>query len=78
VSRCGARCAHLAAASITSALTFGVTLTVAELATAIPYIGGLGSIARADVSLVSEVGLLVAFNLIYHAPPVALVLAWRR
>jgi cytochrome c biogenesis protein CcdA len=65
-------------ASATRAVSFGITMTVVECLTAIPYIGGLGSIERARVPFVAELVLLGIFNVIYHLPPVALVLAWRR
>jgi uncharacterized membrane protein YeiB len=60
------------------ALSFGVTLTLLECLVAIPYIGGLGSIERAHVPIAAEGVLLVVFNVIYHLPPIALVVVWRR
>jgi cytochrome c biogenesis protein CcdA len=55
---------------------YGVTMTLIECLTAIPYIAGLGSVEQSSAPLL--VGLLVLYNAIYHAPPIVLILAWRR
>jgi uncharacterized membrane protein YfcA len=65
-------------ASAGRALSFGTSLTLLECLVAIPYIGGLGSIERARVPVPAELALLTLFNLIYHLPPIALVVVWRR
>jgi cytochrome c biogenesis protein CcdA len=65
-------------ATAARAFRYGVTLTLIECLTAIPYIGGLGSIERGRVSPVAQLVLVGLFNVIYHAPPLALVLLWRR
>jgi cytochrome c biogenesis protein CcdA len=57
---------------------FGVTLTAIDLLTAIPYVGGLSSIAGGRLSVVAELALLAMYNVIYIAPPLALVLVLRR
>jgi cytochrome c biogenesis protein CcdA len=64
--------------SAARAALFGVTVTSVEVLTAVPYIAGLGTLARAEQSLVVDLALIALFNAIYHAPPLALLVAWRR
>jgi cytochrome c biogenesis protein CcdA len=66
------------AGSAAQTLLFGITLTAVGSLSAIPYVGGLSSIAGGGVAILEKVALLVVYNLIYVAPMVVLVLVWRR
>jgi cytochrome c biogenesis protein CcdA len=61
-----------------TAFTFGVTMTLVDLTTAIPYIAALGSIARTRLHRVAELLLLLLYNLIYVVPAIALLLSWMK
>jgi cytochrome c biogenesis protein CcdA len=58
-----------------TAFTFGVTMTVIDLTTAIPYVAALGSIASTRLHRVAELGLLLVYNVIYLIPAIALLLS---
>jgi cytochrome c biogenesis protein CcdA len=66
------------ATSAPTAFTLGVTMTLIDLTTAVPYIAALGIIARVHMHRVPELLLLLAYNLIYLIPAVALLLSWIR
>jgi cytochrome c biogenesis protein CcdA len=66
------------AGSAARTFIFGITLTAVDSLTAIPYVGGLSSIAGGKVATVAKLALLAMYNLIYIAPQVILVLVWRR
>jgi cytochrome c biogenesis protein CcdA len=51
----------------------GVAVTVLELPTALPYLGAVGAITRADLAVADWLPLLVAYNLIFVLPPLALL-----
>jgi cytochrome c biogenesis protein CcdA len=53
----------------------GVAVTVLELPTALPYLGALGAMARADLAVGDWLPLLVTYNLIFVLPPLALLAA---
>jgi cytochrome c biogenesis protein CcdA len=61
-----------------TAFTFGVTVTLIDLTTAIPYIAALGSIARTRLHRAAELLLLLLYNLIYLIPAFALLLSRMR
>jgi cytochrome c biogenesis protein CcdA len=50
------------------ALLIGAGITLVDLPTALMYFAAIALIARADISLASEVGLLVIYNVAYVAP----------
>ena len=54
-----------------------MTITAIEATTALPYLGALAAIARADPSRLATVSLLLAYNLIFVAPPIILGLTAR-
>jgi cytochrome c biogenesis protein CcdA len=61
-----------------TAFTFGVTMTLFDLTTAIPYVAALGSIARTRLHRVAELLILLLYNLIYLIPALGLLLSWMR
>ncbi len=60
---------------LVTAFWFGVSVTLIDLTTAVPYIAALGSIARTRTHRVAELLILLLYNLIYLLPALALVLA---
>ena len=56
-----------------SVFALGMTVTVLELPTALPYLGAVGAITRADLAVAEWLPLLVAYNLIFVLPPLLLV-----
>jgi hypothetical protein len=52
---------------------FGVAVTVLELPTALPYLGAVGAITRAELAAADWLPLLVLYNLIFVLPPLALL-----
>ena len=53
----------------------GVAVTFLELPTALPYLGAVGAIARAGLPAGDWLPLLIAYNLIFVLPPLALLAA---
>ena len=53
----------------------GVAVTFLELPTALPYLGAVGAITRADLAVADWLPLLAAYNLIFVLPPLALLAA---
>ena len=51
----------------------GMAVTALELPTALPYLGAVGAIVRADLAMIDWLPLLVAYNLIFVLPPLALL-----
>jgi cytochrome c biogenesis protein CcdA len=51
----------------------GMAVTVVELPTALPYLGAVGAITRADLPLAQWLPLLVLYNLIFVLPPLVLL-----
>lgn len=55
----------------------GLTITVVEFSTALPYLGALGILTNADLAAAQWLPILVAYNLIFVSPPLLLLLAYR-
>jgi cytochrome c biogenesis protein CcdA len=53
----------------------GVTVTMLELPTAVPYLGALAILADADLPAAAWVPLLAGYNLIFVTPPLLLLAA---
>ncbi|HET6750654.1 MAG TPA: GAP family protein [Actinomycetes bacterium] len=51
----------------------GVAVTALELPTALPYLGAVGAITRADLAVADWLPLLVTYNLIFVLPPLLLL-----
>jgi cytochrome c biogenesis protein CcdA len=51
----------------------GMTVTVLELPTALPYLGAVGAITRADLAVGDWLPMLVLHNLIFVLPPLLLL-----
>jgi cytochrome c biogenesis protein CcdA len=51
----------------------GVAVTVLELPTALPYLGAVGAITRAELAVAEWLPLLLLYNLIFVLPPLALL-----
>jgi len=60
------------------AFGLGLTITAVEGTTALPYLGALGAIARSNIHPAAVVVLLLAYNTIFIAPPLALTQIARR
>jgi cytochrome c biogenesis protein CcdA len=61
------------------AFALGLTITAVEATTALPYLGALALLARSDASAAAASALLVAYCLIFVAPPSVLAaIAYRR
>ena len=63
----------MGSASSGSALIAGASIAAVELPTAAPYFAVIGSIVAAAVSVPEEVGLLMAYNLAFVAPLLAII-----
>jgi cytochrome c biogenesis protein CcdA len=66
-----------AALTPSKAFGLGLTITAIESTTAIPYLGALAAISRADPPPAATFALLLAYNLVFIAPPVLLALTAR-
>jgi cytochrome c biogenesis protein CcdA len=55
----------------------GLTITVVEFSTALPYLGAIGLLTNAGVAPARWVPTLVAYNLIFVLPPFLLLVAYR-
>jgi cytochrome c biogenesis protein CcdA len=51
----------------------GMAVTILELPTALPYLGAIGAITRADLAVAAWLPLLVIYNLIFVLPPLVLL-----
>jgi cytochrome c biogenesis protein CcdA len=51
----------------------GMAVTVLELPTALPYLGAVGVLTRADLAVAEWLPLLVLYNLIFVLPPLVLL-----
>jgi cytochrome c biogenesis protein CcdA len=51
----------------------GVAVTALELPTALPYLGAVGAITRAELAVAEWLPLLLLYNLIFVLPPLALL-----
>jgi cytochrome c biogenesis protein CcdA len=58
-----------------SAFWLGAAMTAIDLPTAFPYFGAIGAIVGSEIALPGQVILLVAFNLLYVLPLLAILLA---
>ena len=59
--------------SLAAAFLTGVTVTAIESTTALPYIGALTALVRADVPLGQTMIALLAYNFVFVLPPLLLV-----
>jgi hypothetical protein len=62
-----------AATGPVAVFALGVAVTVLELPTALPYLGAVGAITRADLAVGDWLPLLVLYNLIFVLPPLLLL-----
>jgi hypothetical protein len=63
----------LAAGRPAAVFALGVAVTVLELPTALPYLGAVGAITRAELAVAGWLPLLLLYNLIFVLPPLALL-----
>ena len=56
------------------AFALGLIVTAVEATTALPYLGALALVVRADASALATVALLVAYTAVFVLPPVVLVI----
>jgi cytochrome c biogenesis protein CcdA len=73
--RRGAATARRVPAATRPAAVFalGVAVTALELPTALPYLGAVGMMTRADLAVADWLPLLVIYNLIFVLPPLLLL-----
>ena len=72
--RRGAAPRRLPAATRPAAVfALGVAVTALELPTALPYLGAVGVMTRADLAVADWLPLLVTYNLIFVLPPLLLL-----
>lgn len=64
---------RLRGSSVPAAFVTGVTVTAVESTTALPYVGALTALARANLSLASTLFALALYNVVFVLPPLALV-----
>ena len=62
-----------AATTPLAVVALGIAVTVLELPTALPYLGAVGVITRADLAVGDRLPLLALYNLIFALPPLALL-----
>ncbi|CAA9570751.1 MAG: hypothetical protein AVDCRST_MAG49-3584 [uncultured Thermomicrobiales bacterium] len=55
----------------------GVTISVVEFSTAVPYLGAIGLLTEADLGVARWLPILAVYNLILVSPPLALLAAYR-
>lgn len=55
----------------------GITVTVVEFSTALPYLGAIGLLTNAGLAPARWAPILVAYNLIFVLPPFSLLVAYR-
>jgi cytochrome c biogenesis protein CcdA len=54
----------------------GMSVTILELPTALPYFAAIEQLARANLDLLSTMSILALYNLIFVLPPIALVVIY--
>jgi cytochrome c biogenesis protein CcdA len=54
----------------------GITITAVEFSTALPYLGAIGLLTNADLAVSQWLPILIAYNVIFVLPPLALLLAY--
>jgi cytochrome c biogenesis protein CcdA len=54
----------------------GMSVTILELPTALPYFAAIEQIVRANLDLLSTMSILAMYNLIFVLPPIALVVIY--
>lgn len=69
----GASSPTLRGSSVPAAFVTGMTVTAVESTTALPYIGALTALARANASLAATLFALALYNVVFVVPPLALV-----
>ena len=67
------RSPRLRGSSVPAAFVTGMTVTAVESTTALPYIGALTALARANLSLGATLVALALYNVVFVLPPLALV-----
>jgi cytochrome c biogenesis protein CcdA len=55
----------------------GASISLLEISTALPYLGAIGIMTSASLSIAQWLPLLVAYNLIFIAPPLLLMASYR-
>lgn len=64
---------RLRGSGVVAAFLTGMTVTAVESTTALPYVGALTALVRAEVSLATILVALAVYNLVFVLPPLALV-----
>jgi cytochrome c biogenesis protein CcdA len=54
----------------------GITVTVLEFATALPYLGAIGLLTAANLTIAQWLPILFAYNVIFILPPLGLLVAY--
>lgn len=62
--------------SLGGVFLLGVTITVVEFSTALPYLGAIGLLTDADLPAAGWLPMLFAYNVVFVLPPVLLLAAY--
>jgi cytochrome c biogenesis protein CcdA len=62
--------------SLAGLFLLGITVTVLEFATALPYLGAIGLLTAAELSVAQWLPILFAYNVIFILPPIGLLVAY--
>jgi cytochrome c biogenesis protein CcdA len=62
--------------SLAGLFLLGITVTVLEFATALPYLGAIGLLTTADLAVTEWLPILLVYNIIFVLPPLGLLLAY--
>lgn len=63
--------------SLGAVFLLGLTISVVEFSTALPYLGAIAILTRADLAVVQWLPVLVAYNLVFVSPPFLLLGAYQ-
>ena len=68
---------QLSSFAVGGLLLLGVTVTIAELPTALPLLGAVGLLTAAQLPLPAWLGLVIVYNVIFVLPPLLLTFGYR-
>jgi cytochrome c biogenesis protein CcdA len=62
--------------SLVGLFFLGITVTVLEFTTALPYLGAIGLLTAANLAVMQWLPILLVYNIIFVLPPLSLLLAY--
>ncbi|MCP2166303.1 GAP family protein [Goodfellowiella coeruleoviolacea] len=63
--------------ALPAVFALGVTITLVEFVTALPYLGALGILTAGGFAVAVWLPVLIGYNLVFVLPPVLLLVLWR-